>query len=101
MRKKNDVLLDGLENSINQLKVQYDIFFNGGSEQPPQKAHDALALEIDRAMNLKLDYAQRFRLTSLASRLHAYGELWRRNVRMVEQGIKPAYGIRKATFEKK
>ncbi len=100
MRKKNDLTLDRIEIAIADLKVQYDIFFNGGADQWPESAHEELQREIDRAMNIQsLDYAQRFRLNSLASRLSAFGELWRRNIVRLEQGRKPAYGTRKGRFD--
>jgi hypothetical protein len=102
MRKKNDILLDRLEQAINDLRLQYDIFFNGGSERWPEKAHADLQRELNVAMNLQsLDYAQRYRLNSLVSRLSLLGDLWRRNLRKIEQGTKPAFGVRKGRVEDK
>jgi len=93
--KRNDQLLDRLEESINKLKLEYDIFFNGGSEQFPQKMHEELDFEVKRLFNVQLlTYAQRFRLNSLATRFSVYNDLWQRNLRMLEQGKKPTYGIR-------
>jgi hypothetical protein len=93
--KRNDQLLDRLEDSINRLKLDYDIFFNGGSDHFPAQTHDALNLEIKRFYNNQsLTYAQGFRLNSLATRLSVYNDLWQRNLRMLEQGRKPTYGIR-------
>jgi len=100
MRKKNDLILDRIEIALTDLKLQYDIFFNGGADQWPERQHAELQREIDRLMNLQtLDYAQRYRLTSLGMRLSAYGDLWRRNILKLEQGRKPAYGVRKGRFE--
>ena len=92
MRKQNDVFLDRLEDSINRLKLDYDIFFNGGVERWPQPAHDALNLELKRLFNIQsYTYAQRFRLNSLATRLSVYNDLWQRNLRAIEQGRKPGF----------
>ena len=44
--KKDDQLLDRFEESINKLKLEYDIFFNGGADQFPQKHHEELNLEV-------------------------------------------------------
>ena len=86
---RNDQLLNRLENSIQRLKLDYDIFFNGGGNLP-QKSHDSLDLEIKNLFNaLGLTYAQRFRLNSLATRFSVYNGLWQRNLRMVEQGLNP------------
>jgi hypothetical protein len=102
MRKKHDLLLDRLDQAINELKLQYDIFFNGGSERSPEKAHNDLQREFNAAMNLQsLDYAQRFRLNSLVSRFSLLGNMWRRNLRKIEQGTKPAFGLRKGRVDNK
>ena len=69
--------------------MEYDIFFNGGSDQFPQQAHEAVENEVKRFFDVQsLSYAQRFRLNSLASRLSEYNDLWKRNVRAIEQGRK-------------
>ena len=84
---RNDKLLDNLESSIQQLKLEYDIFFNGGSDQFPQKFHEQLAAEVKRMFNTPfMSYAQRFRLTSLAARLTSFNDLWQRNLKLREQG---------------
>jgi len=87
MRKPNDVLLDRFEESINQLKVEYEIFFNGGTDVLPEKMHNAINLELKRLYNIQsFTYAQGFRLNSLASRLNAHNDSWKRNLRLIEQG---------------
>ena len=94
-KKPNDKLLDRLEENINRLKLDYDIFFNGGSDILPQPLNDELNAEVKRLFNLQLlTYAQRFRLNSLASRLNTYNDLWQKNLRLMEQGKKAAYGVR-------
>lgn len=95
---RNDRVLDQIEDSIKKLKLEYDIYFNGGCERWPEKAHENLTLEIKRQFNVtSLTYAQRFRLNSLALRLNAYGDLWKRNLRLLEQGRKPTIGIIRPT----
>ena len=96
MNPKNDQLLDRLEQSIAQLKLDYDIFFNGGENPFPQKQHEALDAEIKRLFTVQsLTYAQRFRLNTLANRYVAYNNLWQRNLRFIEHGKKPTYGVRR------
>ena len=100
MRKKNDLLLDRLEQTIGDLKRQYDIFFNGGSQRWPEKAHADLQRQLDAAMNLQsLNYAQRYRLNALISRFSLLGGLWRRTLRKIEEGTKPAFGMRKGRVD--
>ncbi len=93
--KRNDQLLDRLEDSIKRLKLEFDIFFNGGSDHFPQKLHEQMDWEIKRLYNIRaLTYAQSFRLNTLATRFRVYNDLWQRNLRLLEQGRKPAYGVR-------
>jgi hypothetical protein len=92
MRKQNDILLDRFEDSVNRLKLDYDIFFNGGAERIPQTAHDAVSLDLKRLFAVgAFTYAQRYRLNSLAARFSSYNALWQRNLRAIEQGRKPGY----------
>ena len=93
MKKPNDILLDRFEESINKLKLEYDIFFSGGSDLLPQRMHDGVNLELKRLFNVQsFTYAQGFRLNSLASRLGAYNNTWKRNLRMLEEGRKSRGG---------
>jgi hypothetical protein len=93
MKRPNDILLDRFEDSINKLKLEYDIFFNGGTDLLPQTLHDTVNRELQRLFNVQsLTYAQGFRLNALASRLTAYNDTWKRNLRMVEEGRKTRGG---------
>lgn len=90
---RDEQLLDRLETSIRRLKLDYDIFFNGGIGHFPQKAHAELDAEIKRLFNVPtMTYAQKFRLNSLATRLSVYNGLWQRSLRLVEQGLSPIQG---------
>lgn len=85
--RRYDQVLDKFEDDVKRLKLEYDIFFNGGSNQYPQKFHEQLDADVKRLFNLPLmSYAQRFRLTTLASRLSTYNDLWQRNLRNLEEG---------------
>ena len=87
MKKPNDVLLDRFEESINRLKLEYDVFFNGGTDLLPQKTYDAVNLELRRLFGVQsFTYAQSFRLNTLANRLNLMSDTWRRNLKMLEEG---------------
>jgi hypothetical protein len=93
MKKPNDVLLDHFEESIKRLKIEYDIFFNGGTDLLPQKTHDGVNLELRRLFNVQsFNYAQSFRLNSLAGRLNTLNDTWKRNLRLLEEGRKTRGG---------
>jgi len=92
--KPNDLLLDRLENSIKKLRLEYEVFFNGGSERVPDQFHNEVSAEVKRLLNLQsLTYAQRFRLNTLATTFNVYNELWQRNIRELEQGEIKTYGV--------
>lgn len=84
-RSKQDEIADidqqisRLEENIRKLKIDFDIYFNGGAKRPPLEARARLESNIKRiADDRNLSYAQRYQFNSLASRFTSYRELWRR-----------------------
>jgi hypothetical protein len=68
-----------LEEDIRRLKIDFDIYFNGGSKRAPHEARGRVEAQIKKLSdNRSLNYAQRYLLTSIISRYHSYRELWRR-----------------------
>jgi hypothetical protein len=77
-----DQQLARLEDDIRKLKVDFDIYFNGGSKRPPLEARARLESYIKRvADNRNLTYAQRYLFNTLVSRFTSYRELWRRTLK--------------------
>ena len=74
-----DQQLARLEDDIRKLKIDFDIFFNGGTKRPPLEARARLEANVKRiADNRNLSYAQRYHFNTLVSRFTSYRELWRR-----------------------
>ena len=74
-----DQQLVRLEEDIRKLKIDFDIFFNGGSKRPPLEARARLESNLKRiADDRSLSYAQRYHFNALVSRFTSYRELWRR-----------------------
>ncbi|MDQ2746717.1 MAG: hypothetical protein M3T96_05595 [Acidobacteriota bacterium] len=68
-----------LEDDIRKLKIEFDIYFNGGSKRPPLETRARVEANLKRlADDRNLTYAQRFQLNSIVSRFTSYRELWRR-----------------------
>ncbi|HEY0426475.1 MAG TPA: hypothetical protein VGC76_01590 [Pyrinomonadaceae bacterium] len=68
-----------LEEDIRKLKIDFDIYFNGGTKRPPLEARARLESNIKRiADDRNLTYAQRYQFNSVISRFTSYRELWRR-----------------------
>ena len=82
-----DDMLNRLEEDIRKLKIEYDIFFNGGSAKPPTDTRYRVENLIKRLYDARgMTFGQRFRYNSLVSRFNVYRELWRRNLKEKEEG---------------
>ena len=74
-----DQQIGRIEEEIRKLKIDFDIYFNGGTKRPPLEAKARLESNIKRiADDRNLSYAQRYQFNSTVSRFTSYRELWRR-----------------------
>ncbi len=86
-----DQELSNLEDGIRRLKVEYEIFFNGGSPRVPYDLRWRVESLIKKYNDFgKMSFAQRFRYNSSVAKFHSYSDLWRRMVKSKEEG-KPAF----------
>lgn len=68
-----------MEDDIRKLKIDFDIYFNGGSKRPPLEARARLDANLKRlADDRNLTFAQRYQFNMVVSRFTSYRELWRR-----------------------
>ncbi|MGI8787903.1 MAG: hypothetical protein ACR2HG_09105 [Pyrinomonadaceae bacterium] len=71
-----------LEDDVRKLKIDFDIYFNGGSKRPPLEARARLEANLKRlADDRNLTFAQRYQFNMVVSRFTSYRELWRRNLK--------------------
>ena len=71
-----------LEDDVRKLKIDFDIYFNGGAKRPPLEARARLEANLKRlADDRNLSYAQRYQFNMVVSRFTSYRELWRRMLR--------------------
>ncbi len=74
--------LERLEDDIRRLKIDFDIYFNGGTKKAPHRQRASLEARIKRINgNRDLSYATRYRLNGLISRYTSFRELWRRKLK--------------------
>lgn len=74
--------IDRLEEDIRRLKIDFDIYFNGGTKTPPHAARASLEARISRLNGDRtLSYGSRYKLNTLMSRYNSYRHLWRRKLR--------------------
>ncbi len=78
-----------LEDSLRRLKVEYDIFFGGGSKRPPNDTEwrvQALLKKYGDTQNLSP--SQRFRYNAVAQRYAIFSDLWRQKTKIKEEGYR-------------
>jgi hypothetical protein len=79
--------LTRLEEDIRRLKVEFDIYFNGGTKRPPYDTRMRVESHLKRLGDDRtLNFAQRYHYNSLATRYAAFRELWRRMMQGREEG---------------
>lgn len=83
-----DEELSKLEDDIRRLKVEYEVYFNGGSPRPPRDTVYRVEYVIKRYTSdqSKLNFSQRFRFTALVQKYAVNSELWRRKLQEKEEG---------------
>ncbi|MGC2208599.1 MAG: MXAN_5187 C-terminal domain-containing protein [Candidatus Korobacteraceae bacterium] len=82
-----DQELDLLDDAFRRLKVEYDIYFAGGTKRPPVDNESRLMGRIRGLMeNSRLNFVQRYRVQNAAQRHAVFCDLWRRKARVKDQG---------------
>ncbi len=85
-----DEELTQLEDSIRKLKIEYDIYFNGGKDRPPYDLQWKVESVIKKYSDAqKLSFAQRFRFNGLVQRFAVHNDMWRQKVKAREEGREP------------
>ena len=85
-----DEELDRLEYEMRRLKIEFDIFFNGGSSRPPTDTKGRVETTIKRLYDTRnISFSQRFRYNGLVARYNVMRELWRRQTQEREESGRP------------
>jgi hypothetical protein len=88
-----------LEEDIRRLKIEYDIYFNGGSKRAPYDTKLRVESHLKRlGDDRSLNFAQRFHYNTLATRYNGFREVWRRTMKDREEG-RDAYTLHRAARE--
>jgi hypothetical protein len=79
--------LDHVDRDIRQLRIEFEKFFNGGLNVPPEEMRTRVQGAIRSLRNLNLTSAvENFRLADLEARFNSYNELFNRRLRDQEEG---------------
>lgn len=87
-----DEELNKLEEDIRRLKIEYEVYFNGGSPRPPRDTLYRVETVIKRYSNeqSQLSFGQRYKFTTLLQKYAVNNQLWRRRLQEKEEGRGPA-----------
>ena len=79
--------LKRLEDDIRRLKIEFDVYFNGGTKRAPYDTKMRVEAQIKRlGDDRSLTFAQRYHYNSLGARYAAFRDMWRRTMQGREEG---------------
>lgn len=82
-----DDQLTRIEDDIRRLKIEFDVYFNGGSKRPPYDTKLRVESLLKRLGDDRtLSFGHRYRYNSLATRYASFREMWRRTMQDKEEG---------------
>jgi hypothetical protein len=78
-----------LDDSIRKLKIEYDVYFSGGSKKPPEDFEWRVRNTIKKYSDGRaLTFQQQFRYNTLAQKYAVFSDLWRRKLKIKEEGYR-------------
>jgi hypothetical protein len=84
-----DEEINQLDDYVRRLKIEYDIYFGGGSKKVPAdvewRVNNLLKKYSDGS---KLNFAQRFRFNSIQQRYALFAALWQQKLKIKEEGYR-------------
>src|SRR5437868_5945035 len=75
-----------LEDQLRRLKIEYDSYFGGGAKKPPVETEWRVKSLIARYSDSRMSFAQRFRYNAQAQRYAIFSDVWRKKMRVKEEG---------------
>jgi hypothetical protein len=90
-----DEELSLLDQQLRRLKIEYEIFFNNPAKRPPTDVEwKVLSLIRKFSDGTRMNFSQRFKYNEMAQRYAVQAELWRKKMRIREEGYRrPADAI--------
>jgi hypothetical protein len=82
-----DEELSKLDESLRRLKIEYEVYFNGGSPRPPHDTLFRVETLIKKYSDAsKMNFGQRFKYNQLVQRYAVNNDLWRKKLKDREEG---------------
>ncbi len=84
-----DEELNLLDQQLRRLKIEYEIFFNNPTKRPPADIEWKVSTLIKKFSDgSRLSFSQRFRYNEMAQRYAIQSDLWRKKMRIREEGYR-------------
>jgi hypothetical protein len=84
-----DEELNLLDQQLRRLKIEYEIFFNNPAKRPPTDVEwKVLTLIRKYSDGTRMSFSQRFRYNEMAQRYAVQADLWRKKMRIREEGYR-------------
>jgi cysteinyl-tRNA synthetase len=83
-----DEELSLLEDQMRRLKVEYDIYFGGGSKKPPADIEWKVKNLLRKYSDGRLNFGQRFRFNTVQQRYALYSTQWQQKLQIKEEGYR-------------
>jgi hypothetical protein len=84
-----DEELNLLDHQLRRLKIEYEIFFNNPTKRPPNEIEWKVTSLIRKFSDGgRMSFPQRFRYNEMAQRYAIHSDLWRKKMRIREEGYR-------------
>lgn len=84
-----DEELTHLDSLLRRLKIEYEVYFNNPTKRPPADLEwKTVALIRKHSDGGRMNFTQRFRYNEMAQRYAIYSDLWRKKMRIREEGYR-------------
>jgi hypothetical protein len=81
--------LNNLDDGVRRLKIEYDVYFGGGTKKPPADLEWRVQALIKKyADGRSMNYAQRFRYNTITQKYALFNNLWQKKLRVKEEGYR-------------
>ncbi|MGC2696240.1 MAG: MXAN_5187 C-terminal domain-containing protein [Candidatus Angelobacter sp.] len=78
-----------LEDQLRRLKIEYDMYFGGGSKKPPAEIEWKVKTLLKKYSDgHRMSYAQRFRYNTIQQRYALFNALWQQKLIIKEEGYR-------------
>ena len=81
--------LNQLDDGVRRLKIEFDVFFGGGSKKPPTELEWRVQSLMKRCSDgRRMTYSQRFKFSAIQQKYAVYNSLWQQKLRIKEEGYR-------------